>query len=45
MIDGGKKIVKVPYIYYPIWFWEDWKQIRALLDNSSKINTMNFYFT
>lgn len=44
MTDGGEKAVKMPCIYYLIWFQEDRKQIRALFDNNSKINVMNFNF-
>ena len=40
--DGGKKVVKVPYIYYPVWFQEE--QVKALLDSSSEINAMNSDF-
>ena len=32
--DGGKKVVKVPCIYYLVWFQEE--QVRALLDSGSK---------
>ena len=40
MTNGGKEVVvRVPYIDYPVWFQE--KQVRALLDSSSKVNAMN----
>ena len=37
--DGGEKVVKVPCIYYSIWFKEE--QVRALLNSSNEVNTMN----
>ena len=41
--DGGEKVIKVPYIHYPVWFQEDQgqegqEQVRVLLDNESKVN-------
>ena len=39
MTGGDKKIVRVPYIYYPVRFQE--KQVRALLNSDSKVNAMN----
>ena len=41
MIGGDKEVVvRVPCIHYPVRFQE--KQIKALLNSGSKINTMNF---
>ena len=48
VIDGNEKIVleKVPCIHYPVQFQEDQrqggqKQVRALLNSGSKVNTMS----
>ena len=38
---GDKVVVKVPCIYYPVWFQEDQEQIRALFDSGSEINAIN----
>ena len=37
--NSGKKVVRVPCIDYPVQFYE--KQVRALLDSSSKVNVIN----
>ena len=37
--DGDEEVIRVPYIDYPVRFQE--KQVKALLDNGSKINAMN----
>ena len=46
--DSSEEFVRVPCIYYLVWFLEGQrhknqgqKQIRALLDSGSKVNTMN----
>ena len=39
VIDSDKKVVKMPYIYYPVRFQEE--QVKTLLDNSREVNTMN----
>ena len=39
MTDNNKKVVKVPEIYYLVRFQEE--QIKALVNNSSKINAMS----
>ena len=42
MTGGSKKIVvKVSYIYYPVWFQENQEQVRALLNSGNKINAIN----
>ena len=43
---NGKKIVRMPCIYYPVWFQEsqeqeDQGQVRALLNSGSEVNTMS----
>ena len=45
--NSGKKIVlkKIRYIYYPVWFQESQKQVRALFDSSNKVNVINPAFT
>ena len=42
---SGKKVVKVPCIYYLVWFQEDQKQVRVLLNSCSKVNAMSLAFT
>ena len=37
--NGGKKVVKMLCIYYLIWFQK--KQIKILLNSSSKVNAIN----
>lgn len=52
MIVAGKKINKkadvvlkqISYIYYPLYFWKDTAEMRALIDSSSKINTMTLAY-
>ena len=45
MTDRGKEVVvKVPCIYYPVWFQKDQEQVRALLDSGNKLNAMNLAF-
>ena len=39
--DDSKEVVRVPCIYYPIWFQEGQGQVKALLDSNSKINAMS----
>ena len=39
--DGSEEVVKVPCIHYPVHFQEDQEQVRALLDNGSKVNAMS----
>ena len=39
MTDGGKEVVRVPCIHYPVQFQEE--QVRALLDSGSKVNVMS----
>ena len=38
---SGKEVVKVPCIYYPVWFQEGQKQVRALLNSGNKVNAMS----
>ena len=40
-VTGGDKkvVIRVPCIHYPVWFQK--KQVKALLDSSSKVNAMN----
>ena len=38
---SGKKVARVPCIYYPIRFRESQEQVRALFDSGSKINAMS----
>ena len=38
---NNKKVAKISYIYYPIWFQKSQKQIKALLDSGSEINAMS----
>ena len=40
--NGNKKVIKVPCIYYLILFYK--KQIKVLLNNDSKVNTINLNF-
>ena len=47
---SGKKVVRVPCIYYPVWFQEDQgqesqEQIRVLLNSGSEVNAMDPAFT
>ena len=43
--DGGEEVVvRVPYIYYPVWFQQDQEQVRALLDSGSKVNAMSLTY-
>ena len=47
--NSSEKIVRVPYIYYLIRFLESQgqegqKQVRALLNSSSKVNAMNLAY-
>ena len=39
--DGGKKVVRVPYINYLVWFQESQIQIKALLNSGSEVNAMS----
>ena len=39
--DSGEKIVRMPYIYYPVWFQEGQEQVRALFDSGSEVNAMS----
>ena len=45
--DSGKEIVvRVPCIYYPVWFQkdqgqEDQEQVKALLNSGSKVNAIS----
>ena len=39
MTETNKKVVRVPYIYYPVRFQEE--QVRALLDSGSEVNAMS----
>ena len=36
-----KEIVRVPCIYYPVWFQNGQKQVKALLNNNSKVNAIS----
>ena len=44
--DGGKQVVRVPYIYYPVQFQEDQgqKQVRALLNSGSGVNAISLAY-
>ena len=42
--NGGKEVVKVPYIYYPVRFQEDQEQVNALLDSGSKANAISLAY-
>ena len=41
--DGGKEVVRVPCIHYPVRFQEDQgqEQVKALLNSGSKVNAMS----
>ena len=39
--NSADKIVKVPCIYYLIYFQEGHEHVKALLNNGNKINAMN----
>ena len=39
MTDGGKEVVRIPCIWYLVWFQEE--QVKALLDSGSKVNAIN----
>ena len=40
--DGGEEVViRVPCIYYPVWFQGDQEQVKALLNSDSKVNAMS----
>ena len=42
VIDRGEEVVvRVSYIYYPVRFQEDQRQVRALLNSGSKVNAMS----
>ena len=41
MTDGSKKVVKVPCIYYPVWFQKGQEQVRTLLNSDSEINAIS----
>lgn len=43
--DDNKEVVKVPCIYYPVYFKEDKEQVKTLLNIGSKVNAMNSSFT
>ena len=45
MTDSSKEVIREPYIHYLVWFQKGQEYIRALLDNSSKVNAINFTFT
>ena len=38
---SGKEVVKMPCIYYSVWFRENQEQIKALLNSGSKVNAMS----
>ena len=38
MTDGNKKVVRVPFIYYPVQFQKGQEQVKALLDSGSEVN-------
>ena len=40
---SGKRVVlkKVPCIYYSVWFQEDQRQVKALLNSGSKVNAIS----
>ena len=40
LTDSGEKVVRVPYIYYLIWFQKDQEQVRALLNSGSEVYAM-----
>lgn len=44
VIDSTEKVVRVPWINYPIYFQEIQEQIRVLLDSGININTMSLTF-
>ena len=39
--DGGKEVVRVPCIHYPVRFREGQEQVRALFDSGSEVNAMS----
>ena len=44
--NGSEEIViRVPCIYYPVWFQEDQEQVRALLNSGSEVNAMSPAYT
>ena len=54
MTDGGKEVVRVPCIYYPLWFLEGQElesqrqegqeQVRPLLNSGSVFNAMSLAY-
>ena len=38
---SSKEVVKVPCIYYPVWFQEGQKQVKPLRNSGSKLNVMS----
>ena len=38
---SSKKVIRVPYIYYPVQFQKNQEQVKALLNSNSKVNVMN----
>ena len=36
---SGKKVARMPYIHYPVWFQEE--QVRTLLNSGNEVNAMN----
>ena len=41
--DGGKEIIRVPYIHYPVRFQENQgqEQVRAFFDSGREVNAMS----
>ena len=42
--NGDEEIVRMPCIYYLIWFQEGQEQVRALLDSGSEVNAMSLIY-
>lgn len=38
-------LVKILFIYYPIWFKKDKNNIKVLLDSNSELNTITLAYT
>ena len=41
---SDKKVARVSYIHYPVWFQKNQEQVRALLNSSSEVNAMSPVF-
>ena len=41
MTNNAKKVVRMPCIYYPVWFKKSHEQVKILLNNSNEINAIS----